>query len=82
MHGDMKLSQFIQNKVFAPRLSKCGELVIYDPETHYRQICLNMAMDGCDVIDASEGSIESRESALATLQQLRELDGSVKRMVV
>jgi len=78
----MKLSQFIQTQNFAPRLAKSGDLVVYDPAQQYRQICLGLATDQCSVIDATESSIESRESALRTLQQLGELDGSVKSMVV
>ncbi len=78
----MKLNEFIQTGIFAPRLSKCGVLVVYDPANHYRQICLNMAAEGCSVIDATESSIESRESALTALQQLGELDNPVKSMVV
>jgi hypothetical protein len=78
----MKLNQFIQTEIFTPRLAQSGVLVVYDPARRYRQICLDMSTDQCTVIDATESSIESRESALATLQLLGELGASVKSMVI
>ncbi len=78
----MKLKQFIQTEIFAPRLAKSGVLVVYDPAKYYRQICLDMATAECRIVDATESSIESRESALAMLQQLGELDGPTRSMVV
>ena len=78
----MKLSQFIKSEILAPRLTKGGVLIVYDPARHYRQICLEMANNDCVVVDATETSIESRESALETLQRMGQLDGAVKGMVV
>ena len=57
----MKLKQFTQTDIFAPRLAKSGVLVVYDPAKRYRQICLDMSTDQWAVIDATESSIESRE---------------------
>ena len=66
----MKLRDFIQTQIFLPRLRETGVLVVYDPARRYHQLCLEMADDRLRVIDASESSIESREAALAGLQEL------------
>lgn len=78
----MKIGQFIQSEVFGPRLRKSGVLVVYDPDRCYRRICLDMASDQCQVVDATESSIESREAAMACLQQLGVVDSAVRGLVV
>ena len=53
----------MQTQVFAPRLGKDENnhiLVVYDPDQRYRQICLDMASESRQVVDASESSIISR----------------------
>ncbi len=65
----MTIKQFIQEDVLRPRLKKASVLVVYDPERRYRDLCCDMAADKCAVVDATESSIESREQALALLQE-------------
>lgn len=67
------IKQFIQQQVLLPTLhgaGRSGVLVVYDPERRYRELCLELAADRRLVVDATEGSIESRETALEALQQL------------
>jgi len=66
----MTIKQFIQEEVLRPKLKKASVLVVYDPERRYRDLCCDMAADICAVVDATESSIESREQALALLQEL------------
>lgn len=66
----MKIGEFIREQVLQPRLREAGCLVVYDVDRRYRQLCLDMADDRLLVIDVSESSIESRETALAGLQAL------------
>lgn len=66
----MNIQIFIQQEIFASRLSKRGVLVVYDPEQRYRETCLALADERCEVIDASESSILSREQASKALVAL------------
>lgn len=69
----MSIKQFIQEQVLLPTLhgvGRSGVLIVYDPERRYRELCLELAADRRLVVDATEGSIESREAALKALQQL------------
>jgi len=66
----MTIKQFIQEEVLRLKLKKASVLVVYDPERRYRDLCCDMAADKCAVVDATESSIESREQALALLQEL------------
>ncbi len=66
----MTIKQFIQEEVLRPKLKKASVLVVYDPERRYRDLCCDMTADKCAVVDATESSIESREQALALLQEL------------
>ena len=72
----MSIKTFIQNDILKPRLQKKQVLVVYDPDNHYRELCLEMATDKLLVVDASESSILSREQAIKALQALgnRELE--------
>ncbi|HEN8704795.1 TPA: PglZ domain-containing protein [Pseudomonas putida] len=63
----MSIQNFIQQEILAPRLSKRGVLVVYDPERRYRETCLALADERCEVVDASESSILSREQASKAL---------------
>lgn len=73
----MSIEAYIQQEVLAKRLKDNEVLVVYDPEQRYRATCLAMSGDRCQVVDATESSIESRESAMRALQALgrRELEG-------
>ena len=78
----MTIKEFIQSDVFLPRLEKYGVLVVYDQDQRYRDLCLKLASDRVRVIDASESSIESREAAMATLQDLGEPGNKLDGMLV
>ncbi len=62
----MNIEGFIRKNSFKKRLEE-QVLVVYDPEQRYHSICLSMADDSIKVVDASLGSIESREIALETI---------------
>ena len=64
------IKDFLQAHVLLPRLQKTGVLVVYDLERRYRELCLELASEALQVIDAAESSIESREAALTSLQAL------------
>ena len=68
----MSIAQFIQNKIFLPRLDKAGCLIVYDAVGHYRDICNGMADEKTLVVDASSSSIGSRTAALQGLRDLGE----------
>lgn len=65
----MSIAGFIEN-VFRERLKKASVLAVYDPERRYRDICRSLADDNCTVVDASEGSIVARETAMTTLVEV------------
>ena len=69
----MSIAEFIQLQIFSPRLKQKGCLVVYDPDLRYRGLCQGMASDATTVVDATDSSLESRETAL---KALRELAGS------
>lgn len=68
----MNISEFIKNNIFLPRLQQTGSLVIYDPDSLYREICLSIENEKFTVVDASISSIEAR---LAAFQGLRDIVG-------
>lgn len=80
------IKAFIQQEVLVPRLKTTGAgvLVVYDPQQRYRDLCLELAGEKRVVVDATEGSIESRERAIATLQELGEPPGErpIDEMIV
>lgn len=73
----MTLTEFIQEHVLLPRLSKVGSLVVYDPAGHYYDVCNGMADDKILFVDASKSSIESRIAAMQGLSDVvdRQLTG-------
>lgn len=66
----VKIREFIQQEVLLPRLRQAGVLVVYDADWRYRELCLGLAESNRRVVDAAESSIESRETALAAIQEL------------
>jgi hypothetical protein len=78
----MGIKSFIQNEVLLPRLQEHEILVVYDPERRYRALCLELASETVQVVDASESSIESREAALAALQTLGEISPPLTGLLV
>lgn len=79
----MKIAEFIQQEIVRKRLDDHRTLVVYDAERRYRELCLALAGDACRVIDASESSIESREAALAALQEMgASAHAAVKQLLI
>lgn len=66
----MSIAQFVRESVLMPRLKQAGALVVYDADKRYREQCFDLAADKVRVIDASESSIESRETALVALREV------------
>ena len=63
----MSIQHYIQQQFLEPRLGKYGVLVVYDPDKRYRDTCLSISGNKCEIIDASESSILSREQASQAL---------------
>ena len=63
------IQQFITNKI-QHRLAKSRAMVLYDPERRFHRLCLDLASEEVEIVDASGGSIESRLSALRNLGTL------------
>lgn len=66
----MSIAEFIRETVLRPRLQQAGCLVVYDPDRRYREQCFDLSAEKVRVVDASESSIESRETALRALQDI------------
>ena len=66
----MSIQTFIQDEMLLPRLRQNGVLVVYDPDQRYRTLCLALASETLRVVDATESSIESRETAMQALHEL------------
>ena len=77
----MKIQNYIQNEIIEPRLAKTFVMVVYDEHARYRDLCLTMAGDDTIIVDASTGSIESRELAIQTLMRIGK-HGESGRMLV
>jgi hypothetical protein len=58
------IADYIRDEVFRARVHRSAVLVVYDPHRRYLELCLSLACDAVAVVDASEGSIESREAAV------------------
>ena len=78
----MTITEFIQDRVLLERLQQTRVLVVYDRERRYRALCLALAAERRRVIDASDGSIESREAALTTLQHMGSVQPPVEQMLI
>lgn len=66
----MSIAEFIRKSVLWPRLKQAGALVVYDADKRYRDQCFALATEKIRVVDASESSIESRETALSALREV------------
>ncbi len=66
----MTIAEFVREIVLRPRLKQAGCLVVYDSDKRYREQCFDLAADKVRVIDTSESSIESRETALLALRDV------------
>jgi hypothetical protein len=78
----MRISEFIQTQVLLPRLKQQGVLVVYDPDLHYRELCLEMKTDKLRVIDTSESSIINRAAALAALNEFGQPSPPIEGILV
>ncbi len=76
----MSIQTFIQQQIFGLRLTKHGVLVVYDPDQRYRDTCLALAGERCEVVDATESSILSREQASKALLALGK--GALDKLLV
>ncbi|MBK3732778.1 PglZ domain-containing protein [Azospirillum brasilense] len=63
----MGIRAFIRDEIFAKLLRDRGVLIVYDPDSRYRDLCRSMESERVIVVDATEGSIESREAAMKAL---------------
>src|SRR5476651_2613426 len=66
----MSIAEFIRESVLRPRLKAAGCLVVYDAHKRYRELCLGLHTEKVRLVDASESSIKSRESALEALREV------------
>lgn len=66
----MGIGEFIRREIFLRRVKQNGVLVVYDPDLRYRELCQGLNAEGLHVVDATESSIESRETALKMLGEL------------
>ncbi|HYN87461.1 MAG TPA: PglZ domain-containing protein, partial [Ardenticatenaceae bacterium] len=78
----MAIKEFIQQHVILPRLQQASVLVVYDPDRRYRELCLELEAPSRRVVDASASSIESREAALAALQEMGRPGASPEGLLV
>jgi hypothetical protein len=78
----MKFTEFIIEQIFKPRLKQKSCLAVYDPERRYRDVCLELAGDKITVVDATESSLESRQTALEALAQLGEPNSATEGLLI
>jgi hypothetical protein len=78
----MGLKTFIQTEILKPRLQDKEILVVYDRDRRYRELCLELANSEVRVVDASQSSIESRESAMTALQALGQPSSPIKGLLI
>lgn len=78
----MSIAEFIQKDVLQHRLDASGCLVMYDKKGLYRKVCRELSGDTTRVVDTSEGSIESRETALKALSEIGRQEGDLKALLV
>lgn len=76
------ISQFIQQEIILPRLLQHEVLVVYDPNGRYLDLCLDLANDKIQVVDASESSLEARLQALNLLQTLGQPNNGLEGLLV
>lgn len=74
------IQSFIRQEIMAPRLSKRGVLVVYDPQQRYRELCQAMEDERTAVVDATESSIIAREQASAALLKVGR--GALDRLLI
>jgi hypothetical protein len=78
----MSIQTFLQHEILLPRLKQNGVLLVYDPAQRYRELCLDLASDSRQVVDATESSIESREIAIRILGELGQPNVPLQELLV
>jgi hypothetical protein len=78
----MSIAHYIQHEVILPRASDARVLVVYDAERRYRDLCLSLANDELQVVDASESGIESRDAAMQSFVSLGSGGGSPAGLLI
>src|SRR5690625_575077 len=78
----VSIAEFIRDSVLRPLLQKKGCLVVYDLDQRYRAPCFELESSAIRVVDASQSSIESRESALQGLRDLSETASNLQGLVI
>src|SRR6516225_8432662 len=76
------IAEQIREEVFSARLRRFAVLVVYDPHRRYRELCLSLAGDVVAVVDASESSIESRETAVRAVISLGRGEPGPKELLI
>jgi hypothetical protein len=76
-----KIQDYIKSRLIK-RLKKLNVLVVYDPHQRYRELCLEMASDSLQIIDASASSIESRFAALRGLREMAAANALIKGLMI
>lgn len=78
----MTLRTFIQQDILLRRVKQSGVLVVYDPERHYQELCLELRSVRLEVIDVSEGSIAARLAALEDFAQLASSQSPLEGLII
>jgi hypothetical protein len=78
----MSIATFVQQEVLRPRLERHHVLVVYDPAQRWREVCLGLASDAVQVVDAGAGSILAREEAMACFVRLGRPGNPVQGLLV
>ena len=76
------IRDYIRDGVLGTRLRRRGILAVYDPHQRYRDLCLALAGEDAVVVDASDSSIESRETATQALLALGRAEPGPKALLV
>ena len=77
-----RIADYIRDEVFNARLRRSAVLVVYDAHRRYRELCLSLACDTVAVVDASESSIESRETAVRAFVSLGRGEPGPKELLI
>ena len=76
------IAEYIRDEVLGARLQRSAVLVVYDPRWRYRELCLSLAGDAVALVDASESSIESRETAARAFVSLGRGEAGPKELLI
>jgi len=77
----MSIKTFIKSRL-RDRIKQNNVLVVYDSDKRYHDLCLELSSEEIHVIDASESSIESRETAIQSLMELGKQNSKIKGMLI